>query len=72
MIFFTYLLEVLSAVLTKNLSLTIGGYTITATDTAGTPVHFTLSSALLAVENVLEGKTGTVQSGDITITIAKA
>jgi hypothetical protein len=69
--FFQILATAFSTVLGGSASVTIKGYTVSAT-LATTPVHFTFAAALVAISKVLAGATGTFQSGDISISIAKA
>lgn len=56
--------------ITKQVSFIVDGYAVTA-KINGAPTGFTLSALLLAVENVIEGKTGTFTSGVVEIDISK-
>jgi hypothetical protein len=63
-----YTLTVVLAVELKQTSFRVGAYTVTAA-LNGTPTPLTLGSAFSAVENIISGKTGTFQSGDISLSI---
>jgi hypothetical protein len=47
-----------------------GKYAVSATLASGTPVHLTLGAVLTAAAKVAAGQVGTVQSGDISITVS--
>lgn len=53
-----------------KLSYTYNGWTITAKDETGAPVHLSWGLAVAALENVFAGKEGKIQSGNISIDIA--
>lgn len=67
--FTAYLLALGAAVLSHQVTFRVGNFQVTAADVSGAPVHFTFSAALVAAENALAGKTGTVQVGDIAISV---
>jgi hypothetical protein len=62
--------KVADAIVSRETSFSISGYTVTA-KLNSTPVGFSLSAAVLALENIVAGKTGTFTSGDIEIDIVK-
>jgi hypothetical protein len=66
------LLALGNAVFTHQISFRVGPYVVTAVDVTGAPVHFTYASALVAAEMALAGQTGSVQSGDIKVTVGPA
>jgi len=55
---------------THSLAVRLGPYDISASDTGGAPVHFTPAMIFSAYEALRAGMTGTVQVGDILLTIA--
>lgn len=69
MSYFQIISIALGAFLSKSLSFRVGNKTVTATDTNGQPIHLTFAQALAAVEAVLVGQTGTVQIGNIQVSI---
>jgi hypothetical protein len=48
------------------------GYVVTAHLSGGSPVHFTPAALLQAAVMVVQGGTGTIQSGVVVVTVAKA
>jgi len=64
----TALLDIAEAITTRQTSFRIANYSITA-KLNGSPVAFTVSAAVLGLENVVAGKTGVFTSGDIEIDI---
>lgn len=59
------------AVITKSTGVNIGGYHVSAS-LSGSPAPLTASSVVLALEHILAGKEGDVQSGSVVVSIAKA
>lgn len=68
--YLSILFAALSAIATHAVSIRVGNFNISASDVGGTPVKFTLGTALAALEQFAAGKTGTFQVGDVQITIA--
>ena len=60
--------EISKALVTRQATFKADGYTVTA-KLNGSPTTFTLSAAILGIENVISGKTGVFPSGDIEIDI---
>jgi hypothetical protein len=64
---------VIAAYLSGSITFRVGAYVVSASkvgDSTQTPVKMTFAQALLAVENVLTGKIGSVTTGSTIITIA--
>ena len=59
-----------AAVFSHQVSFRVGSKTVTASDESGAPVHFTYGAALVAAEAVLAGQTGTIQVGNIKVTVS--
>lgn len=58
-----------AAVFTHTASFRAGKYRVSAAVVGGAPQHLTFAQALQGAEMALAGQTGTVQSGDVTITV---
>jgi hypothetical protein len=68
---YTIFAAVLAALATGQVSFKIADkYEVSVNLVTGAPVHLTFAAALLAVEKIVAGQTGTFQSGDINVTIA--
>jgi hypothetical protein len=66
-----YLPEVALAFVTKQATLELDGYLITA-KINGLPVALTIAASILALENILAGKTGSFLCGVIELDVVKA
>ena len=51
-----------------TLSLRVGNGTLTAVDASGSPAHLTVASVFAAAALIESGKSGSVASGDLTLT----
>lgn len=67
----SYIPTIIIVLATKQVTFEVDGYLITAKQN-GAPASFTLSAAVLALENILAGKTGTFVCGVIELDIVKA
>jgi hypothetical protein len=67
----SYLPTIVFALVTRQFIIDIDGFVVTAKQN-GTPVAFTMASAILALENILAGKTGAFVCGVVEIDIARA
>jgi len=70
MSYLSILLAAVSAVISQSVSIRVGNFTLTAS-IAGTPVKFTLGTAIAALEQFAAGKTGTFQIGDVAIIVSE-
>jgi hypothetical protein len=66
------LTEVLGAFLTGKLSFVVADVAVSIGSVPGTPVHFTLASAVVAAEEVFMGTTGEIQVGNVLVSITPA
>lgn len=67
----SYIPTIILVLVTKQVSFEADGYLITAKEN-GVPAAFTLSAAVLALENILAGKVGMFVCGVVEIDIVKA
>lgn len=65
-----YLLIVATAILMKQASVVVDGYTISAS-MGSVPSALTAGQLISAIEYVVLGQSGTIQSGDVVISVVK-
>lgn len=58
-----------AAVFTHTASFRAGNFRVSAAVVGGAPAHLTFAQALQGAEMALGGQVGTVQSGDVTISV---
>lgn len=66
-----YAAQVTLAVIFKQTSLVIDGYTVSIKQNSGAPQSFTLGAAFQAIENIAAGQLGTFTSGVLEVDIQK-
>jgi hypothetical protein len=64
------LAETLGAFLSGKLSFVVDDIAVTISSSSGTPVKFSLATAIFAAESVFLGSTGQLQVGSVLITLA--
>jgi hypothetical protein len=57
-------------IFTRSTGFRFGNFHIQVADVSGKPVHFTFALATQAMEQALKSGAGTIQSGDIAVTIS--
>lgn len=63
--------QIIADILLQELTLRIGKYQITVSEVTGAPVKLTPAIAIAAVTMALTGHTGTLQSGNVSISIGE-